>query len=177
MASSDLAFRVYGLPRSGTSWASVWLSQWPLVCLHDPCEHMGWEEIEVWAQACREDGKLPGISCTGMWMHPDHDPSVPTLRLERPLVEIDLSLCRLGVPRLPRAMVERFNALPYPMLAWTDLFDSKRAWKVWKALLGERLPFDADWHRRLRQLRIVPSDETIERLKRTLRRGEWAVAD
>lgn len=98
--SSDIAFALLALPRSGTAWASAWLD-----AIHEP-----------WATY--RPNEFPagrGLCCTGTWLYPELLERLPA---ERTIV-LDRKSSRATMPGWA---LERFDALPYPRFSWADLW-------------------------------------------------------
>lgn len=63
-----LDFIITGLPRSATTWASVWMTGDGAHCAHDPLYHTHYED---WPTALVQPDVLNGASDTGIWRWPD----------------------------------------------------------------------------------------------------------
>jgi hypothetical protein len=159
----SVAFRVYGLPRSGTTWASNWLTTDHSLCWHDPCESAYPGDIERWAA---RQPRLPGISCTGSWHYRDWAPEVPTICLDRPYAEILASLERLGLPGFSEGVYSLFQALPFPRYTLADMLNPVIAKEIWTRLLPS-VPFDQERHWELAKMNVQPSSNEIARIART----------
>jgi hypothetical protein len=157
----SFAFRVFGLPRSGTTWAAAWLSSGRAICWHDPCEHATPAMVEEWAAS---EDRPAGISCTGLWLHTDWDTDVPTLLLDRPAVAVQRALRRVGLPQLPDWAFDLWEALPYPRTTLQALLTPEGAARA-QSLLLPREPFDQRKHAELAKMRIEPSDYELTRVR------------
>lgn len=140
---------VIGPPRSGTTWASVWLSTHATHCLHDPLFEYRHTELDR-----IRSGKALGISCTGVAMFPDWLANHPARKviLHRDIVEVNVSLGRIGLPLMPLHWDDRLWDIPGHHYPWTALFDDPRG--IYEHLTG--LEFDAERHSVLRMARIEP---------------------
>lgn len=119
---------VIGAPRSGTAWASNWLSTDTIECLHDPLwdhHYRDLDEIKI-------PFKLVGIACTGMGYFPDwvNAHPCPKVILHRPKPQIDASLEKIGLPPCPDKLILGLWAIAGLHIPWTDLFERKSAIKV-----------------------------------------------
>ena len=158
-----IAFRVYGLPRSGTTWAANWLTTGQTLCWHDPIEWALPADIEEWAE--RQPAKA-GISCTGTWLR-DWPSDAPTILLDRPTDEVQESLVRNGLPPLPDWAIMRFRSLPFRRVELRELLQPGMAQEVWEYLLPG-VPFDAARHEQLRKMQIQPSAAEMQRIRNAI---------
>jgi hypothetical protein len=146
-----LDFIVLGLPRSGTTWASVWLD-----CPHDPLysKHYTEWDAQPWQ----------GVSCTGIWRWPEW----VNAHSARKLI-----LVRDRLPRqtsLQLALGSGYIAQPSEVLTpidgrrayWSDIFDPVRARQLWEYLRPD-VPFDFDRHARLKHINMKPELSLIDR--------------
>lgn len=143
-------FIVLGLPRSATTWLSVWLTTEHSLCLHDPfAERLP----EHWPR----DARRFGISCTGAYLFPkwlaQHD--CPVAVIERDAESCELSLTRAGLGHDTRALRDRLAAVDGRRFAFDDLWHEDRARELWAFLLPQ-IPFDALRYRQLREIQIQP---------------------
>lgn len=155
-----LSYRVFGLPRSGTTWVANWLTTDRATCWHDPCEWALPYDVERWAER-RENA---GISCTGLWLLHAWDPGVPTLCLDRCPDEVQESLAKAGLPLLPEVVFDLWDALPFRKIALAELLEPSRAEEVQRFLLPE-LPFNCDRHAQLARMNVQPSALELDRVR------------
>lgn len=150
---NKLDFIIVGLPRSGTTWASNWLTTEHSICWHDATGH----ELPIELDAKPSSKRYRGISCTGAWMWKDWFERHPAKKiiLERDYNEINASLIELGIPALGDSEFAAFEALKGPRIPFTDLFENPEG--IWKYLLPD-LPFDAERHAELLKMNIQPID-------------------
>jgi hypothetical protein len=138
---------VLGAPRSGTSWASVWLTTDKTLCLHDPLFGQHYSALDE-----IESERTLGIACTGCALFPQWVNQHPArkLILRRDLKEIDESSARIGMPPVSEAwegVLDRIQGLHVP---WTYLWDRPK--EVYEYLLDA--PFDTDRHALLKGMNI-----------------------
>ena len=145
----NLDFIVLGLPRSGTTWLANLLTTSSSLCLHDPFASLLPEQI-------RGDGRLLGVSCTGMYLMPAllEEQRCPVAVIERDVADCDAGLARLRLgsaaalkPHLDRVQARRF--------AFTDLWKEDQAHQLWSYLLPG-VPWDSLRYRLLRGMRVEP---------------------
>lgn len=177
--SPTLDFMVIALPRSGSSWASNWLSTGMTRCIHDPLYTSHYED---WDATLTHPLWPSGVSCTGIWRWTDWVNAHPARKvvLHRPLDEINVSLSRCGfrerMSEYDAAVLDQVRATH---VDWTDLFEPETAEPIWRHLTG--LPFDEARHRELVQLRVSPAFDRVRvdaalqhRLDRALQRRRSA---
>ncbi len=162
-----LSFRVFGLPRSGTTWAANWLTTNESICWHDPCEWAGPCEVEAWAR----DRLNAGISCTGLWLRDDWRTDVPTLFLLRDPEEVQRSLQRVGIPPLPAEVFERFDAAVAggQCVTLQQLLDPDVAERVQDYLLPT-IQFNRERHAQLARMNVQPSAAELARVRAAITR-------
>lgn len=144
------AFSLFGLPRCGTAWASVWLG-----ARHDPWSH----------SRPQDHPEGIGICCTGSWHYRGLLKAwegIPCVFLERPISDINRSLVAIGLSRLPQAAYDYYRTLPGLRFDWQDLWRSPES--IWRVLRPE-IPFDSYRHDLLAgvnvQTRTFDADPTI----------------
>lgn len=152
-------FAILALPRSGTTWAANWLTGYRHICLHDPLQHYTQEDLLRWSY---RNPKETGVSCTGLWMHPEW---VEThirrwIIIDRPVHEVQSSLFQIGLPPMGEQAIERFRAMPGRRFQMTDLFKPESASEIQRLLMPHR-PFDIDRHRELCKMEINPRFQNI----------------
>jgi hypothetical protein len=157
----SLAFRVFGLPRSGTTWVANWLTTHDSICWHDPCEWATPGDVEQWARCQRRPA---GICCTGLWLHRSWRPEVPTLLLDRPREEVQRSMVAKGLPELPGWALDAWDDLPFERVTLLDLLDEDNAARAHGYLLPT-VVFDRQRHAELAKMKIEPSDRELSRVR------------
>lgn len=161
---------VIGAPRSGTAWASVFLTTEHSVCLHDPLWDHYYKDLDKIPCA----GKQLGIACTGFGFYPEwlnHHPARKVV-LHRELSELVASAKRLGMPPPEATLLAKLHQIQGLHVDWTDLFENPLP--LYEYLL--RAPFvDRERHRQLVALKITSrwevrrdqaNAQTIERYAR-----------
>ena len=153
-----IEFMVIALPRSGTTWASNWLTTDTTHCLHDPLyEHhyRNWDSIP--------SRKVLGVSCTGAYNFSDWVRSHPARKviLHRSLTEINRSLDAIGAPKLSAGDERKLNAIEGLHVDWQDLFCDPV--EIYEYLVQK--PFDGERHAALARIEMQPqfSGLTINR--------------
>lgn len=141
-------------PRSGTTWASNWLTTDTTLCLHDPLWQRHYSTLDAIASP-----KTIGISCSGIALFPEWVNAHPARKviLHRDLKEIDASLERIGLTAISaqwEGVLERIDGVHLP---WTDLWENPQP--IYEYLL--RKPFDAERHAELSQINMQPNFERL----------------
>lgn len=145
-----IEFMVLGLPRSGTTWASNWLTTDTTLCLHDPLWNYHYTELDA-----IESQRMIGISCTGLFVFPDWLNKHPARKiiLHRNLDEINESLTKIGLEKITSEMhstLEKINGLHLP---WTDIFNNPKP--IYEFLLEKH--FDEERHALLKKIEMQPN--------------------
>jgi hypothetical protein len=119
---------VIGAPRSGTAWASNWLTTDTVECLHDPLWDYHYRDLD----AITIPLKSVAIACTGMGYFADwaNRHQCPKVILHRPKHEIDASLEELGLPPCPERLIHGLWRLEGKHVRWTELFDYSSAFAI-----------------------------------------------
>jgi hypothetical protein len=117
-------FMVLGLPRSGTAWASNWLTDSLMVCHHDPLFQHPVEALD--SLPC--DERVLGIADTGLWKFPEFLASHPARKvmLHRDLDEVNASLRRSGLPPVSRTHERMLWEIDGAHCDWRMLFEQPR---------------------------------------------------
>jgi hypothetical protein len=160
----SLAFRVFGLPRSGTTWMSNWLTTNDSICWHNPVFFAGVPGIEQWA--AKQDVPA-GISCTGTWLASGLDPDVPTICLTRELADIQASLAAIGLCPYPQEWYDMFMALPYEQWRMDELMEQEGARRVHHYLLPG-VPFNLARWQELKRMAIQTERGEVTRAIRDM---------
>jgi hypothetical protein len=139
---------VIGAPRSGTAWASNWLSSGGQLCLHDPLWDHHFEDLDKLTHPNL------GIACTGIaffhqWLnkHP-----APKVILHRPREEVNTSLAKIGLGPCPEELFEALWEVQGYHCEWTNLFDPAAVSIHQYLKIG---PFDVDRWRALQYLNVT----------------------
>ena len=148
-----LDFMVISLPRSGSTWASNWLTTDKVFCKHDPLYSMHYTEFD---EKLSVPGTLNGISCTGIWRWVDWVNRHPAkkLILRRDLKDINKSMNEIGLRSL-----DKFDEIALMQVGgwhvnFSDLFDTDKAEIIWKYLTGTE--FNARRHQELVDIEMQP---------------------
>ena len=150
-----LDFVVVGLPRSGTTWASNWLTTDNSICWHDATGFSLPNELDK----VESKKRFKGISCTAAWTWKEWVESHKRLViLDRDTDEINASLVELGFSPLTTKAIDYFNSIQGFRVKYTDLFDSPK--KIWDKLLPD-LPFDGERHEELLKMNIQPIEQVM----------------
>lgn len=166
-----LDFAILAFPRSGTTWATAWLSHYATV-LHDPIVTRSHDEIEAWADAT---SGYTGISCTASMLWPEwvkntYERGTRILVLRRPVHEINKSLEAIDLPTIAPNMEHQIDQLPGLHLDYNMLFDSDAAQQILEYCLPDAT-FSPVHHAEMCDMHIVIADHVIERLKEIARRS------
>jgi len=158
-----MKFALFGLPRSGTTWAANWLSDGAALCLHDPiAQHAPADLLDL------DMGRPWGVACTGLWAFEDVAREVagrcPVVVLERDPRESEKLAAGIGLdlPASVHAWIHaRFAGVPGVRVPHSALWDEQGARRIWSILRpGE--PFDVLRWRMLRDIRVEPILERVE---------------
>lgn len=149
-------FIVLGLPRSGTTWLSNWLTTDRSLCLHDPFSRTLPEHWDA-------GGKRLGIACTGAYMLPGWlgQQDAPTAIIERDHAACDASLAVMGLPATTARMRCLLNVADGRRWQFSDIWIEDKARELWAFLLPG-IAFDAPRYRLLRNMQIQPKEWTAD---------------
>jgi hypothetical protein len=171
-------FILTALPRSGTTWASVWLGDGNALCIHDPLARMTPADL-----AKLNPKRRWGISCTGIWLFPEFlkAQTCPIVLIDKNIDAIQNSLTAVGFSHIPREQITRYDLLPYQRFNSIEMFnDEDVAQDIWEALRPDA-PFDRDRWLQLRQMHIEPDFSQLNidmrqvaRLRKELTEAEHA---
>ncbi len=146
-----IEFMVLSAPRSGSTWAATWLTGDRSLCLHDPTLEMRPEELEK-----LECDRRLGIADTALVLIPEfvNANPCPKVILHRPIAEVNASLERIGLTKVPdhtKDLLTKVNGMHLP---WTSLFNPTTADAIHRHLLGR--PMDRRRHDELVRTQINP---------------------
>ena len=154
---------VLSSPRSGSTWASNWLTTDKTLCLHDP----------LWTHHYLDLDKITshraiGVACTGLYLFPEWVNNHPARKviLHRNLEEINESLIEIGLGEITAKQHANLDLIEGWHIEWTDIFDKPK--KIYEYLL--ELPFDDERHGLLREIEMQPNFEKISIGKAVTRR-------
>lgn len=147
-----IAFMVLSAPRSGSTWASNWLTTGAQLCLHDPIFEHTVDELD---HLCA--GHRYGVACTALPLLTDwvNQHQAPKLILHRPLSEVNASLEAIGLTPLGRAWAGILDRIEGFHVHHQDMFRTGAAEMMWKHLCPEQ-PFDYPRHKLLAAMHIDP---------------------
>lgn len=151
-----LDFIVIGLPRSGTTWLSNWLTTDTTVCLHDPFAHLMPEELEG-----QRNGKRLGISCTGAYLLPWlKTQECPVAVIQRDVADCAASLAAMGLHGATGSaatdlLAEKLAEVGGRRWQFADIWIEEKARELWAFLLPG-IPFDSQRYRLLTEMQIQP---------------------
>lgn len=153
-----LDFMIIGLPRSGTTWASNWLTTDASHCVHDPLYETHYTKWDTDERFGHGRGLVTGASCTGVWRWARwvNDHPARKLVLLRPEEEVNRSLRLLGLPEMDigsSRVLQSVNGLHVPH---TWLFNTETARELW-AYLMPGAPFNALRHQELMRIEMQPN--------------------
>lgn len=154
-----LNFMVIGLPRSGTTWASVWLTTDFSFCTHDPLYHTHYQD---WDTRLSKPGRWSGVSCTGIFRHPKWLNSHPArkLILHRPLDQVNASLRDLNFPPIQQQEANLLSEIDGMHVPFSCLWDQEEAIKIWD-YLGLPGSMDKARHQELKHIEMQPQFQMV----------------
>jgi len=158
-----IEFMVIALPRSGTTWASNWLTTDDTLCLHDPLWDRHYDELDGIVSK-----KRLGVSCTGLMLFPEWLNAHPARKviLHRDVVEVNESLRAIGMPTLDQDAEDKLWGITGMHVEWGALFNRPR--EIYEHLLQKE--FDEERHAELRKIAMQPSFEELTVNKDAVRR-------
>lgn len=135
---------VIGLPRSGTAWASNWLTTEHSLCHHDPEIRFSMDALDA-----MESPRTMGIASTSAWLSVGWVNAHPAKKviLHRDPEQIADSIERMGFSPMTFPSLEGIHGLH---LHWTALWENPRV--IWDHLMAS--PFDAERHALLKELNV-----------------------
>jgi hypothetical protein len=136
---------VLAAPRSGTAWASVWLSTEDSLCIHEPVSRYSKTQLDA-----IESSKMLGVACTVQALWPDsvNKLSGRKVILHRNPDEIRESMRKLKLPG--DYNFEALDRIEGMHCDWCDLFVNPAP--IYEFLLQKA--FDAERHAELARLNI-----------------------
>lgn len=155
-----LDFIITGLPRSATTWASVWMTGDGAHCAHDPLCHTHYED---WPTALVQPGVLNGASDTCIWRWSDWlnaqaAAGTRILILERDFEDCNASLAQIGLPA-ELTGEDEFNlgAITGLHMPFDQLFEEEAAAEAWEFLTRGQLPFNRRRWATLKDVEMQPN--------------------
>jgi hypothetical protein len=149
-----IQFMIIGAPRSGTTWASNWLTTERSLCLHDPLFRWPYNELDA-----VQSSRMLGIACTGVALFPEWVNEHPARKvvLRRDLKEIDASLVRIGMTPISNQWRGVLDQIVGIHVDWRQLFEKPKS--IYEYLLD--MPFDEERHAALREINMQPDFGTV----------------
>jgi hypothetical protein len=150
----SIEFMILAAPRSGTTWASNWLTTDSSLCLHDPL--LKWTKEELLGL---QSPKRLGLACTGLALFPEWVNSHPARKviLHRPLDEVDASLQAIGMTSCSQQWEGVLERIEGVHLRWDEMFT--RPQYMYEFLLD--MPFDPERWALLREINVQPHFEGL----------------
>jgi hypothetical protein len=148
-----ISFMVLSAPRSGSTWASNWLTTGGQVCLHDPVLDIAVEHLDNLPYIRRY-----GLACTALPLLTDwcNSHPAPKVILHRELEDVNASLERIGLSALPAKHWDGLlDRLAGCHVYYRDLFRPPTARAIWEHLCPWE-PFDPTRHSFLSAMHIDP---------------------
>lgn len=144
-----IEFMILAAPRSGTTWASNWLTTDTTLCLHDPLLKWTMDELLT-----LESSKRLGVSCTGLALFPEWVNAHPARKviLHRPLAEVDQSLLEIGMTPISTQWHGVLDRIEGVHLDWQEMFHRPQA--MYEYLLD--MPFDPERWAVMREINVQP---------------------
>lgn len=150
-----IKFIITGLPRSGTTWLSVFLTTDDCVCLHDPYVTYTPEELEGWTG---------GISDTALWFYDDwcKRNTDKFILIEREPEEVAIALSQKGLPQVPEYLYNTYlGKSANKVVLFKELFEDKTLEDLWNYVHPEK-EFNKIRLEQLKQIYMSPT--IVERL-------------
>ena len=153
-------FFIYSLPRSGSAWLSLFLSQPGAFCIHEPLAN----EEELMDQMARRSEEVVGAIDTSAYVEPLKLPSeVQTLILWRDWQDVEQSSLRMGfevdVRTQQRILTMNVSMTAANTIRYKDLGNLNYLETLWKELVGTE--FDRERAEYLVEMRVERSVESI----------------
>jgi hypothetical protein len=159
-------FFIYSLPRSGSAWLSVFLSQPGAFCIHEPLAN----EEPVMEQLARRPEEVSGAIDTSAYSDPiSLPPEVPIYVLWRDWQDVEQSSLRMGydvdVRTQQRILTTNLKVSPANTIRYKDLGNLDYLEILWKELVGTE--FDRERAEYLVEMNIERSlSSVITRLRK-----------
>jgi len=149
-----IKFIIAGLPRSGTTWLSVFLTTDDCVCLHDPFATYTPEELAKW------EG---GICDTALWYYDDWCKANTDkfIIIDRSREDVAKALSEKSLPTLPEEVYDTFaQKTSEKRIMFEVLFEEETIQELWEYIYPDK-PFNRD--RWLQFKDIYMSPNVVER--------------
>lgn len=165
----SLDFIITGLPRSGTTWVSNWLTTDKSLCVHDPLNFAHYEDIESSPLLADENKRYVrrGICCTAAYNFPEW---VNGYRCQKAVITRDIAAVRKSfhkseIGALDHYAEAKLALIKAPRIKYEDLFNPMCAKVFWDHIMDPKdswLEFDITRHMLLSQMKIEPIFDKIE---------------
>lgn len=146
-------FMLLAAPRSGTTWASNWLTTDKTLCLHDPLWTHHYSDLDK-----IQSSKKLGVACTGLYMFSEFVNNHPARKivLHRDENEINQSLEAIGLPALSNTEEALYKINGWHM-DWKKIFTEPKT--IYEFLT--ELEFDEERHSLLKEIEMQPNFEGL----------------
>jgi hypothetical protein len=126
-----MRFIIGGLPRSGTTWLSAFLSTDDCLCLHDPSVDQSLEELTSWTG---------GICDTGIWYYTNwcRSNTDKFILIDKDVQEINKSLGKRSLPEIPPNLVTTFHGIEVKRFYFELLFTEEGMRELWEFIYPEK---------------------------------------
>lgn len=143
-----IEFMVISAPRSGSTWASNWLTTDKTLCLHDPLWKYHYSDLDN-----IQSRKKLGVACTGLYLFPEFVNKHPARKIimHRDENEINHSLSEIGLITLHN-YEDNLNKIVGWHIDWTQIFTEPKS--IYEYLTG--LKFDPERHALLKEIEMQP---------------------
>lgn len=144
-----IKFIIGGLPRSATTWLSVFLTTDDCVCLHDPSSTMTKEQLESWTG---------GICDTGIWYLDEwcKKNTDKFILIDRDISDVQNALKQKGLPKLPTWVTTKFISVePNQRYFFEVLFEEEIAKEIWEYVYPDK-PFNVERWSHLKSVYMSP---------------------
>lgn len=159
-------FFIYSLPRSGSAWLSLFLSQPGSFCIHEPLANVE----PVMNQMARRTEAVVGAIDTSAYREPLVLPAtIDTYVLWREWNEIEQSALRMGfeadVKHEQRILIQNVRMTPANTIRYKDLGNINYLEVLWKEIVGT--PFDVERAEYLIEMKIERNfDSVMKRVRK-----------
>lgn len=156
-----LDFMIIGLPRSGTTWLSNWLTTDKLLCIHDPLYKMHYTALDDYAAMYRYKYDKIGVSCTGLWRWSEwvNNHSAKKIVVHRDIRDINNSLAKLNLPILDDSLVKSLDHIDGLHINYDDMFNLDHAKMIFDYITQSE--FDMLRYELLREFNVQPEFEKV----------------
>lgn len=150
-----IKYIITGLPRSGTTWLSVFLTTDDCVCLHDPFASYTPDELAEW------EG---GVSDTALWYYDEWckahtDKFILIVRKEEDVIS---GLAEKGLPPVPDAFYDLFTQkTANKVIQFEDLFKEETLRDLWSYIYPDK-PFNVTKWLQFKEIYMSPT--IVERI-------------